>query len=205
MGESPILSQNLKLYESRFPPLAHSLTDKKQYQWMQNPISGESDLISLTDHVPKALFGKVHIPAYLRHWASMLPLQSIEVLVVYGVGLGYPYLTLKEWLKGFSFRKVIFLEDDPELLFKFLEQEGAKALLEDPQVELYALPEDPTEQDEFLRKLAKRFLFHRIFFTGLPSYLWERCWEWPKIFTQIFGSICRNCLSRPFFRRCKGA
>ena len=55
---------------------------------------------------------------------------------MYGLGFGFFYLALREWLRQDKLRRVIFLEDDPYALEHFLPLKVASELLDDPQVDL---------------------------------------------------------------------
>lgn len=65
---------------------------------------------------------------------SALDLYNTQVLYVYGLGLGYLYNALKEWLKGSSQHSLVFFEEDPAVIHRFLQTEKAADLLHNPQV-----------------------------------------------------------------------
>jgi len=54
-----------------------------------------------------------------RQWAKQLRLGKQTVIFVYGLGLGYYYLPLKEWLEDPT-HYLVFLEDDKRVLNKVL-------------------------------------------------------------------------------------
>ncbi len=72
-----------------------------------------------------------------KSWANSLPLEGVEYLVVFGLGLGYGYYALKEWLEQDRQRYLIFVEDDLRVLLHFLEQKHAGEILRDPQVKIF--------------------------------------------------------------------
>jgi hypothetical protein len=74
-------------------------------------------------------------------WFQTLKLDGIRLLYVYGVGLGAYYFALKNWLSADSERHVVFFEDDPAVMKRFLEQENAQELLSDPQATVCFLKE----------------------------------------------------------------
>lgn len=74
-----------------------------------------------------------------KNWASILPLDKVEVVYVYGVGLGYYYEPLKEWLKSTD-HYLVFIEEDPHVLFSFFQTELATEILKHPRVILKLLP-----------------------------------------------------------------
>lgn len=61
-------------------------------------------------------------------------LSSIEILVIWGIGLGYHYDVVKSWLKENPKRLLVFMEHDLRVLHRFLETEKAEQILSDPQV-----------------------------------------------------------------------
>lgn len=93
--------------------------------------------------------------AYLEavNWAKKVPLTDVDVLVVYGVGLGYAYQALKGWLNESASRKLLILEDDLGIIFRFLEKEAAHVLLSDSQVQLYYI-EDSLDGAEVLKGIS---------------------------------------------------
>lgn len=72
-------------------------------------------------------------------WASTLKLKEINTLFVYGLGLGYYYEPLKEWLMESLDNYLVFLEDDAEVLYHFLQTEKAKEILRNPKVRIVFL------------------------------------------------------------------
>lgn len=72
-------------------------------------------------------------------WFSQLYLKNINVLYIYGIGLGYYYDAVKEWLNENHKNTVIFLEDDLEVIHRFLETDRAEAFLKDEQAMLFFL------------------------------------------------------------------
>lgn len=82
-----------------------------------------------------------------QYWVKMLPLDSCDVIFVYGLGLGYYYLALKNWLAESSQRYVVFLEDEAAVMNPFLHTALATEMLENPQVVVKFLPHfEQTEQ-----------------------------------------------------------
>jgi len=69
-----------------------------------------------------------------RLWSQILPLETVDVLYVYGLGLGYYYLPLKEWLLGAKNRYLVFIEEDPRVVRRFLQSQLASEILDHPQV-----------------------------------------------------------------------
>lgn len=102
----------------------------------------------------------------IRFWTSQLNLDNVELLIVFGVGLGYHYQELLSWLQAKERRYIAFVEDDPELLRAFLETDAASRLLEDQKAELIFW-NDSVSNQPFLRKFA--LLYHEFLPTGYKA------------------------------------
>jgi len=61
-------------------------------------------------------------------------LKKTDLVCFYGLGLGYVYDALKEWLRKNPSRQLIFLEDDLEVVHCFFYTSRATEVLNDPQV-----------------------------------------------------------------------
>lgn len=70
-----------------------------------------------------------------QKWFSELDLENIDVLCVFGVGLGYYYEAAYAWLQKPS-HYLVFLEHDLEVMHRLMETEMGTKLLHDPQVRL---------------------------------------------------------------------
>jgi hypothetical protein len=77
-----------------------------------------------------------------ERWFASLDLDGIEVLYIYGIGLGYHYEAARDWLKKRRKRLLVFLEDDRAAMAHFFHTTCCTKLLRDKQVRLYFLPED---------------------------------------------------------------
>lgn len=71
-----------------------------------------------------------------QKWKSTLPLDQIDILYVYGLGLGHYASVLKEWLQEKTSRHLVFLEDDLAALEAFSQMPHAKEILDHPQIHL---------------------------------------------------------------------
>lgn len=94
-----------------------------------------------------------------------IDLTQVEVFYFYGLGNGAAYFQCKEWLQQSSERRLIFLEDDPELISSFLYLPEALEILSHPQVELELF----SKKGEEIEALAQRFPVKRVEFSGLKS------------------------------------
>ncbi len=112
----------------------------------------------------------LHSEASVEHecksWLASLDLEKIEILYVYGIGVGKIYDHLKPWLKNESQRRLIFLEDDLGVLSAFSKTEICAEILEDPQVVVRYVQ----NWDSELESLAQTFPYAEIEVTALPFY-----------------------------------
>jgi len=102
-------------------------------------------------------------------WKKSLYLEGVDVLYVYGIGLGYHYLALQQWLEGGIDRTVVFFEDDLRVLKTLFSLPQGIALLQDPKVHIQLISEDPN-WDEILEESIRRFISDQVDFTAISSY-----------------------------------
>lgn len=106
-------------------------------------------------------------------WFSNLDLRKVTVLYIYGVGLGYPFRAALGWLKKKADRRLVFLEDDLSVIYRFLESEEATELLKHPKVQLHYL-KNLQENDDLFELLYWNFSMTRMFVTALHAYATEK-------------------------------
>lgn len=102
-------------------------------------------------------------------WFSSLNLNNIQVLYIYGVGLGYYYDAAESWLRKSPEHYLTFLEDRREILYKLFESERGSLLLEDPQVYLYDI-QCPKERQQTIAKISYFFAPLQAEFSSLKYY-----------------------------------
>lgn len=101
-----------------------------------------------------------------QEWFSNLSLKDVDVLFVYGVGLGYAYDALKGWLHDQEGRYLVFLEPSLEILKRLFETERGTEILHDKKVWLLHL--DP--EGNTLKHLAANFILKSRAHASLPFY-----------------------------------
>jgi antitoxin component YwqK of YwqJK toxin-antitoxin module len=123
----------------------------------------------LTDyyHAPTGALDEMHqaIPESL--------LARSNIIYFYGIGLGYGYEALKPWLKTKPEHRVVFLEDNLEVLYYFFHTEMATQFLQDSQVTLFYFQNYEIDADKFYQ-LHSNFLGRRLDFFVLPYYNMRR-------------------------------
>lgn len=96
-----------------------------------------------------------------------------DVIYFYGIGLGYGYEALKNWLKIKPTHHVVFLEDQLEVLYYFFHTELATQLLKDGQVTLFYFKSYENDVHRF-SQLHSLFLRRHLDFFVLPYYSLRR-------------------------------
>lgn len=71
-----------------------------------------------------------------NEWFTRLELNDVKVLFIYGIGLGYYYEAAQKWLKKEIDRTIVFLEEDPGVLYRLFETDLGSKILYDPQVQI---------------------------------------------------------------------
>lgn len=135
--------------------------------------TGEKQLLNLKGKAGQYLHYPESIDEELDYWQSSLHLKHSNILVVYGIGLGYYYLKFKEQLEKESTFQLIFIEDDPQMLRAFLETTIAEEVLSHPQVVLL-FESDRKLLPINLEKNFNRKNFSGALFTALIYYAKEK-------------------------------
>lgn len=170
MSDSEILHQNIALWSSTAPKEAVRLpyVDTSLLQFCKTE-KGEQNLKK-----GKSLFHAASgALSESMQWFSQLQLNDVDVLYIYGVGLGYAYDAAKEWLAQSNQHHLVFLEDDLAVIHCFFETERASKLLKDPQVQLLYFNQLEEEQSP-LTELYWQFMTNQIKVTALPYYAKEK-------------------------------
>ena len=96
-------------------------------------------------------------------------LEGIEVVYVYGLGMGYHYDTLRSWLDDKAERELVFLEDEMGAI-EALEKEGKfDQIFSHPKVHL--IPMMPgAEIEQFCLEVARQFPSSKVKIMALNGY-----------------------------------
>ncbi|CCB86629.1 putative uncharacterized protein [Parachlamydia acanthamoebae UV-7] len=139
-----LFEKNLALFADTHPEEALRLKDLSLAEIELRPTwAGESNLYNQENHF--FYHSKQNAKWEAKKWFESLNLEGVQALFVIGVGLGYYYLPLMDWLKRDPARFVIFIEDDLRVFGRLLETEIGTAILTHPQVVLKYF-ETPTER-----------------------------------------------------------
>ena len=118
-------------------------------------------------HDPQEAFAEV------KRLAEQLVLTGVDVLYVYGVGLGYFYDAIQDWLDKNPHAALVFLEDNPAVIYHFLSTEQATKILSNPQVELYDVSR-AKDSRSIIRVITRDHMLRSNTLTALPSYFEHR-------------------------------
>lgn len=103
-------------------------------------------------------------------WASTLNLKNVNLMIIYGLGLGYYYESLRKWLKDDPKKQILFIEDDEEVIIRFLETDYADFILKQPNIKIMYLQ----TLDRSLSKLdevCSKYIGYKYKISAITPYL----------------------------------
>jgi len=100
---------------------------------------------------------------------ASLTLAKLHLIYIYGIGLGYYYFPLEEWLSDDKERTLVFIEENLGALRAFLEMEHAPAILSHPQVHI-RFNMNKRKWSAFVEECAHEFPFEMVEVLALVSY-----------------------------------
>ncbi len=127
-------------------------------------------LLNYTSFIPSSL--SLHcedISEEIKRFVDKLTLDGVDILYVYGIGLGYHYEALQGWLQEKRERRLIFLEDELSSIQALLQSEHAEALLYNPQVVVQFLS-SAKKFDAHLEETVAMYPCDRIEVVAIESY-----------------------------------
>jgi antitoxin component YwqK of YwqJK toxin-antitoxin module len=138
MTKEEVFKHNLERWTPLNNDAAQKLPDLKYQEVLlcQNE-DGQDNLQRTLDSITQYFHSEVSPLREAQQWFLSLDLKGDQVLYVYGIGLGYYYDVIKDWLKGSPQSFVVFLEDNLEVIKHFLETERATDFLDNKQVKLF--------------------------------------------------------------------
>jgi antitoxin component YwqK of YwqJK toxin-antitoxin module len=108
----------------------------KEVSLCQNA-DGKLNLVKNVNGIREYFHSQTNPEKEAVQWFLNLDVKNTTVVYVYGIGLGYYYDVIKDWLKEDKVRHLIFLEDNLEVIKCFLGTEQAEKILNDPQVSIF--------------------------------------------------------------------
>ena len=136
----------------------------------------------------------------MKLFQKKLHLESIDLLYVFGIGLGHCYPFLERWLLEKKERSVIFLEDDLAVIDAFSRTAHAQALLSNPQVHLRFVPSG-SDWKEIIDDLVKTYPCERVEVAALSSYGKERGALFKKIRLELMrkSTTCHALMTEAIY------
>lgn len=105
----------------------------------------------------------------VKKWLGGVDLNNVNVLFVYGLGLGYCYDELEQWLKSKD-RYLVFLEHDLSVIKLFLSSKRAGKILDDNAVFIRYLGVTEEELIQCCKDSLDYFITLSFKVTSLPIY-----------------------------------
>ena len=98
-----------------------------------------------------------------------LNLNKLQLIYIYGLGLGFYYFPLKKWLEEKRDRDLVFIEENISTLRSFLKMNHAAEILGHPQIHI-RFNTDKKRLDQFLEECAQDFPVENMDMISLFSY-----------------------------------
>jgi hypothetical protein len=150
MPQEEVLIQNLKLIAALQPELAEDLVAVKPSRIHRCKTRNDEENIYVDVEGKKECYHSSYNAAReAENWFSALDLEKVDVLYVYGIGMGHYYDAAMSWLEESSSRYLVFIEDDIEVLRHFVETEKASVILKNLQVMVRYIPSIPAGEPTF--------------------------------------------------------
>tara|TARA_A100001015_G_C15035426_1_gene735936 strand:- start:888 stop:3002 length:2115 start_codon:yes stop_codon:yes gene_type:complete len=126
----------MKMFKRRYPELALRLPfvnrDHLELTFSENQT--DKNLLIKKNDESYFLYPKANPLREAQNWTQKSLKNGLKGIYFYGLGLGYHYLFLKEWLEADSNRYFVFVEDDIAVFYYFLQMPWAELALRDKQV-----------------------------------------------------------------------
>ncbi|MBI3237143.1 MAG: motility associated factor glycosyltransferase family protein, partial [Chlamydiales bacterium] len=129
-----------------------------------------------------------------------LPLESVDLLYIFGIGSGSSYIWLKGWLEQKKERALIFLEDDLAAISSFSQTEYAEDLLQNSQVHLRFIPAK-NHWDEIIEELVKTYPSQKVEVAAIPVYAQKRRAFFQKIRLKLMrkSAVCHALMTEALY------
>ncbi|MCB1119736.1 MAG: motility associated factor glycosyltransferase family protein, partial [Chlamydiia bacterium] len=154
--------QNRSLFLKQHPDYAECLSKKPPGKWRRK----NSNLVREDQGKSYWIYAE-NRELEVSQWVIHQDL-SYPTLLVYGVGLGAHYLGLLPWLRGDPKRKVIFVEDDLDIMQHFLTTPLATQLLQDEQADLFVV--DLLFGVKTFEEIANKMVVQHVNFCAIEFY-----------------------------------
>lgn len=190
--ESDLFKANLERWKL-FQPKSAALVEKTPLTTVStayNENGIELNLFKEIDGQKIPLYSS-NISEELAQWGDQLNRSSFNILFIYGIGLGYYYAFMKEWLETSPKAFIVFLEDDLEVIRAFLDTELATVFLNDPRARLYYFNPESEDDRQTFQHLGMMAVLEKRGKSALKSYKELK----PRLFSECSGKLDYYCNS----------
>lgn len=200
-----LFQKNLELLRKTQPSLALQVSQTKlENLHFSKSKQGEDNLYEELGNKKQFFHSQYNIEKEASRWFSEIDLREVDVLYVYGIGLGHYYSAAREWLEANPARYLVFIEDQIEVIHAFLQTKLATDLLQNFQVQIHYL-ESFYRSEEMFRWLSWFFVLLPIEVSALTFYQQKRSEKYRHIRLKLMhDSVRKNSLASEFMRFSRG-
>lgn len=171
-----ILDESLKLYRAFDQEAAIAISQESLSGYELYPTHlGEENLVLVLDGKDFFFHSPTGAVKEAKSWFKSLQLKNINLIYIYGTGLGYYYDALKDWLHQDLSRYVIFLENDLAVLKVLFSTERGLKMLQDENVIIKTVSFENNRVDISLNKsfneIFAAFYYKKPLLTALQLYV----------------------------------
>lgn len=135
-----------------------------------------------------------------KEWASSLKLTNETVVYIYGIGLGYYYEALHDWLRQDPERAIVFMEDDLSVLKMAFSTAEVQKILKDDQVRVIYF-DNLADADEAFDPLYWDFVMTQMNVSALQSYAKEKHEQFIELKQKVvYDASIRNGLVEEYLK-----
>lgn len=200
-----LFQKNLELLRKTQPSLALQLSKTEMDNlYFAKTKQGEDNLYEELGSKKQYFHSQYHAQKEATRWFSAIDLRQVDVLYVFGVGLGHYYSAAREWLDANPGRYLVFIEDQLPVIKAFLQTELAHEMLQNCQVQLHYL-EGFSRSEEMFRWLSWFFVLLPIEVSALTFYQQKRFEKYRHLRLKLLhDSVRKNSLASEFMRFSRG-
>jgi len=132
-------------------PKATALLSMVDTKGLSTPFAanGELTLLDKRCKPERYLHNRTNPSKEAQEWCGPIISANPDLLVVFGIGLGWHWKMLQPWLQKRPSRKLIIIEDDLAVISHFLQSPLAAPFFEDPQATLLYIDDGDEKEQAF--------------------------------------------------------
>lgn len=136
MSESAISYQLFSMKNPEAAAFLSSVEEVAGFEMCETDLH-EANLKDVRQGETRLLYDRKGAYTSAFEWRQQFHLFKVDLLVVFGIGLGWEWCALEPWLNSDPKRELVFLEDDLSILYHFLNCPFAEKILSHPQTSVY--------------------------------------------------------------------